>query len=181
MNGCDKQGMTCATPAMQQPAVQLCPGWSAQSTSAILENSHTALVLCADQPGHSCTAGCCMAGGTHCSGMAVLCLLGGGGTLIKAVQPSGHNGMQAGLLHERISAHVALPTAYQIPSLPLASRLQQPHIQSSLKCSGTSTNTKGGMLHTCKSNKVTVPQHSVWWAVEQQAIRTDLAITGQTA
>lgn len=49
--------------------------------------------------------------------------LGGRCALIKTVQPPGYNGVQAGLLHEGVTAHVALPTPHQVPPLPLASRL----------------------------------------------------------
>lgn len=51
------------------------------------------------------------------------CLLGSGCAFIKAVQPPGYDGVQAGLLHQGVAAHVALPTPHQIASLPLASRL----------------------------------------------------------
>lgn len=51
-------------------------------------------------------------------------LLGGGSALVQAVQAPGHNGVQAGLLHEGVAAHVTLPTPHQIAPLPLPSRLQ---------------------------------------------------------
>ena len=53
--------------------------------------------------------------------LARLSILGSRSALIRAIKAPGHNGMQAGLLHQRVAAHVTLPTPHQISSLPFAS------------------------------------------------------------
>ena len=52
-------------------------------------------------------------------------LLGCRGALIRALKAPGHNGVQAGLLHQGVAAHVALPAPHQVAPLPLARRLQR--------------------------------------------------------